>query len=199
MLAYVIPTLLRIAERRQNPEARDRARRALEWLVRIQRQDGSFHGGVVGAKPQVPVTFNTGQILFGLVAGYRTFGDQFEEPMHRAARWLVDTIDRDGCWRRHPTPFAIAGDKSYDTHTAWALVEAAKATGVQTYADTALSNARWAITLQNSRGWFDKCCLTDPSTPLTHTLGYAIRGVVEATGTRMTPSSAPRRSRRPTP
>lgn len=176
---YLIPTLLRIADRRQMPEARERARRALDWLVRIQLRDGSFYGGIVDARPQVPVSFNTGQILFGLVAGYRTFGNGYEEPMHRAARWLVDTIDRDGCWRRNPTPFAIGGDKAYDTHIAWALVEAAKATGVQAYADTALRNARWAVTQQTSRGWFDKCCLTDPTAPLTHTLGYAIRGIVE--------------------
>jgi hypothetical protein len=176
---YLIPTLLAAAERKQLPEARQRAYRALEWLVGIQLPDGGFFGGVVGASPQVPVTFNTGQILFGLVAGYQCFGDRFAEPMHRAARWLIDTIDADGCWRRYPTPFAIGGEKTYDTHTAWALIEAARATGVQAYADAAHSNTMWALGLQNSAGWFDKCCLSDPTAPLTHTLGYALRGVVE--------------------
>ena len=39
---------------------------------------------------------------------------------------------------------------------------------------------RWALTHQRKNGWFEACCLTDPSQPLTHTLGYALRGIVEA-------------------
>lgn len=39
--------------------------------------------------------------------------------MRRAADWLVETQDADGCWRRHPTPFAEPGEKVYETHVAW--------------------------------------------------------------------------------
>jgi hypothetical protein len=39
---------------------------------------------------------------------------------------------------------------------------------------------RWALGRQCDNGWFEDCCLTDPERPLTHTLGYALRGVVEA-------------------
>ncbi len=38
----------------------------------------------------------------------------------------------------------------------------------------------WALGHQRQNGWFPKCCLTDPERPLTHTLGYALRGIVEA-------------------
>jgi hypothetical protein len=37
----------------------------------------------------------------------------------------------------------------------------------------------WASQHQHADGWFDHCCLTDPSQPLTHTIGYALRGFVE--------------------
>ena len=30
-----------------------------------------------------------------------------------------------------------------------------------------------------SCGWFRDCCLSDPQNPLTHTLGYVLRGVIE--------------------
>jgi hypothetical protein len=48
------------------------------------------------------------------------------------------------------------------------------------YADAALANVRWALTLQRENGWFGKCCVTDPAQPLTHTLGYVLRGILEA-------------------
>ena len=48
------------------------------------------------------------------------------------------------------------------------------------YAESAMANIRWAVSLQRGNGWFDRCCLTDPSQALTHTIGYALRGVLEA-------------------
>jgi hypothetical protein len=39
---------------------------------------------------------------------------------------------------------------------------------------------RWALRQQQANGWFDKCCLGDPLKPLTHTLGYVLRGIIEA-------------------
>jgi hypothetical protein len=33
---------------------------------------------------------------------------------------------------------------------------------------------------QEENGWIGKCCLVDESNPLTHTLGYALRGFIEA-------------------
>ena len=48
------------------------------------------------------------------------------------------------------------------------------------YAEAALKNVRWALTFQQRNGWFQNCCLSDPLRPLTHTIGYALRGIVEA-------------------
>src|SRR5262249_62031267 len=48
------------------------------------------------------------------------------------------------------------------------------------YAEAALANVRWALTKQGDNGWFDCCCLEQPDRPLTHTLGYVLRGVLEA-------------------
>ena len=105
-------------------EARRRARRMLDWLVSIQLPEGGFQGGTIDHAPVVPVTFNTGQVLLGLAAGVEEFGEAYIEPMRRAADWLVATQDRDGCWRRHPSPFAAPGEKTYETHVAWGLLEA---------------------------------------------------------------------------
>ena len=175
---YIVPTLLAYARLRNDQHIRERARRMLDWLVSLQPPRGGFQGGPIGSKPVVPVTFNTGQILLGLASGAREFW-QYREPMRRAADWLVKTQDPDGCWRKHPTPFASPGEKTYETHVAWGLFEAARLEPSKPYAEAALANVRWALQWQRENGWFEKCCLTDPSRPLTHTIGYALRGVIE--------------------
>ena len=177
---YIVPTMLEQAKLSGNAELRDRGRRMLEWLVSIQLPGGGFQGGMVGDDPVVPVTFNTGQILIGLAAGVAEFGDRYRESMCDAADWLVRTQDSDGCWRKHPTPFAAVSEKAYETHVSWGLFEAARIEPSRGYAEAALRNVRWALSLQRTNGWIDKNCLTDPTQPLTHTIGYALRGVMEA-------------------
>jgi len=176
---YIIPTFLDYARRTGQAAMRERARRMADWLVRIQLPGGGFQGGKIDSKPRVPVTFNTGQILLGLAASQAEFGG-YLEPMRRAADWLVETQDADGCWRKFPTPFAAAGEKEYETHVAWGLFEAARIDGHRGYAEAGLANVRWALSSQGADGWFPKCCLDEPTRPLTHTIAYALRGVLEA-------------------
>ncbi len=176
---YIVPTLLR-GQPGHSPEVhRERARVALDWLVSIQLDGGGFQGGVIGQTPVVPVTFNTGQILIGLASGVAELGDEYRASMCAAADWLVSTQDDDGAWRRNPTPFAKAGEKAYETHVAWGLLEAARMEPSRGYGDAALRNIRWALGKQRDNGWFSDCCLNDASQPLTHTIGYVLRGVIE--------------------
>lgn len=177
---YIVPTVLAFGEKQQDEALMQRSRKMLDWLVSIQFPEGGFQGGTIDSEPVVPVIFNTGQILLGLSSGAATFGEPYLEAMHKAAEWLVNSQDTDGCWRKYPTPFAASGEKAYETHVAWGLLAAAHVAGEQRYADAAIKNVHWALTKQQKNGWFADCCLTDPSQPLTHTLGYALRGVLEA-------------------
>lgn len=178
---YIVPTMLAGARWRNDETLRRRAKQMIDWLVSIQFPDGSFQGGPIGVNRVVPVSFNTGQVLLGLASAVREFGDEYRDPMRRAADWLVATQDPDGCWRKYPTPLAEPGEKSYEAHIAWGLLEAARIDSRMPYAEAALANVRWALSLQRDNGWFDRCCFfTDTSQPLTHTLGYVLRGIVEA-------------------
>jgi hypothetical protein len=177
---YIVPTLVDCARRRGDETLRARAKRMLDWLVSIQLPSGGFQGGVVNSVPVVPVVFNTGQILIGLAAGVAEFGDAYRTPMQRAAEWLVKVQDPDGCWRRGGSPFAMAGEKTYNVHAAWGLLAAARLETQEAYSRAAMANVRWALSNQRANGWFDDCCLTDASQPLTHTLGYTLRGLLEA-------------------
>ncbi len=180
---YIVPTLLDYARRTGRREVRDRARRMLDWLVAIQLPEGGFQAGMVDARPAVPTIFNTGQILMGLAAGLREFGDErYRAAMCRAADWLVAAQDSDGCWRKFPSPFAVGHERTYDTHVAWGLLEAARLEPDKPYGEAALANVRWALRHQHGNGWFGRCCLNRPEQPLTHTIGYTLRGVLEAYG-----------------
>ena len=177
---YIVPTLLAYAEWRHDDKTRARAQTMLDWLRSLQFAEGGFQGGMILERPVVPVVFNTGQILIGLASGVRSFGEVYRDSMIRAADWLVSVQDADGCWRRHGSPFAKPGEKAYDTHVAWGLFEADRVEPGRRYAEAAMANIRWALSRQRSNGWFDRCCLTNPSQPLTHTIGYVLRGMLEA-------------------
>ncbi len=177
---YIIPTLINYAKLKGDKTARLRAKRMLDWLVSIQFPDGGFQGSVIGAVPEIPVTFNTGQILLGLASGTEEFGDEYRGPMRHAAEWLVRTQDSDGCWRKHRSPFTDPTDKAYETHVSWGLFEAARLEPASGYAEAAIANIKWSLSLQTANGWFENCCLSEPEQPLTHTLGYVLRGVIEA-------------------
>jgi hypothetical protein len=177
---YIIPTFIDLANRLGDDELHRRARRMLDWCVAIQFPEGGFQGGKIDATPRVPVTFNTGQILLGLAAGVAAYGQPYRDAMQRAARWLCETQDDDGCWRRFPTPFAMPGEKAYETHVAWGLFEAERVAPGQGFGEAGLRQVDWALTKQRPNGWFESNCLSDPAAPLTHTIGYVLRGVVEA-------------------
>jgi len=178
---YIIPTIIELARRGADDDLHARARRMLDWCVAIQFEQGGFQGGKVDATPCVPVTFNTGQILLGLAAGALAYGDpRYLAAMHRAAAWLRDTQDADGCWRKHPTPFARPGEKAYETHVAWGMFEADRVAPGHGYGEAGLRQVAWALNRQQANGWFASNCLSDPVRPLTHTLGYVLRGVLEA-------------------
>ena len=127
----------------------------------------------------MPVTFNTGQILIGLAAGAH-LDTRYRQAMCKAADWLVESQDTDGCWRSHPTPFAEAGEKVYETHVSLALLRADAVEPKRGYRQAALKQIDWALRAQAPNGWLAKCCLSNPEKPLAHTLGYALRGILEA-------------------
>jgi len=172
--------MLAYAKWKNDEVFRHRARGMLDWLLTIQLPSGAFQAGTVDDRPVVPATFNTGQILLALTSGVQEFGEHYRDSLRRAADWLVNTQDPDGCWRKYPSPFAEPGEKAYDTHVAWGLMEAARVENKRAYGEAALANVQWALQQQQENGWFDKCCVLDDTQPLTHTIGYVLRGIVEA-------------------
>lgn len=184
---YIITTFLRCARDRRsvtagvNPsDLRQRAERMAYWLTTVQLESGAIPGGTVGYEP-APTVFNTGQVLEGWSEMVRERPDPgLAQCLHRAARWLVEVQDRDGCWRTHLSPLTVQTPAAYNTRTAAALLKAGRQFHEPTWSRMALRNFDWALTQQNDRGWFDHNCLTDRSRPLTHTIGYTLEALLDA-------------------
>ncbi|MCB1744528.1 MAG: hypothetical protein KDK91_29440 [Gammaproteobacteria bacterium] len=179
---YIVPTCYQLLDRGLGQSITEEAiDRMVEFLLCQQLDNGAFYGGVIGAEPAKPTTFNTGQILLGLTAAASRTGDsRVLKAMHGAARWMQESQDDDGRWSRFPSQFAYGRGSTYYTHAAWGLMEAERVAPGHGYLDSALRHADWALSRQHPNGWFEQCCVTDPTRPLTHTIAYAHRGVIEA-------------------
>ncbi|MES1936610.1 hypothetical protein [Salinisphaera hydrothermalis] len=182
---YIIPTFYAYADRSGDASYFDRATRMAHWESDVQLDNGAVCAGTLAAPRMVPTVFNTGQVLFGWATAFeRTREPRFADSLRRAADWLVSVQDDDGAWRRHGSPFATHPLNTYNTRTALGLLDAARALDESSYSDAARANLNWALTQMRPNGWLDNNDLEDNRRPLTHTLGYALQGMLEA-GTRL--------------
>ncbi|AOU98521.1 hypothetical protein BI364_11650 [Acidihalobacter yilgarnensis] len=177
---YIIPTLFNYAEHSGRTEFRDRAIRMADWETEIQLSDGGVRAGTMDASTVVPAIFNTGQVLFGWARAFEeTQEPRYQDSLVRASDWLVDAQDDDGAWRRFASPFASHRLNTYNTRTAYGLAVAAKVIGDGRYLLAAQRNVAWALTQAEANGWLPNNCLEDNEHPLTHTIAYALRGILE--------------------
>lgn len=174
---YIIETFLEAARVLDWPDLRARAQRMIDWELSIQLPDGAFpgHFGEPGSRP---VIFNTGQIMHGMLAGHLQLGrgDCLEAAV-RAGRWLADQQDADGCFRRfehNDTPHV------YNTRATWPLLAAGLVAGERRLVAAARRHLDWALTQQTSSGWFRTNAFVPGRSPFTHTIAYAMRGLLES-------------------
>ena len=174
---YIIETLLAAAALLRRPELKDRASRMINWELSIQQRDGAFpgHFGEAGSRP---VIFNTGQIMHGMLAGYvQLKREDCLVAAVRAGHWLAGQQDADGCFRKFEhldTPHV------YNTRATWPLLCTGLITGEQRLIDAAKRHLDWALTQQTASGWFASNAFVPWRSPFTHTIAYAIRGLLES-------------------
>lgn len=177
---YIIPTFFRYAVFSGQNQYRERAIRMAGWESAIQLPEGGVRAGTLDAMQAVPTIFNTGQVLFGWVAAWQQTQDsRFRDSAVRAANWLLDAQDSDGAWRRFGSPFAAHTLNTYNTRVAFALAQAGRALDEPRYLDAAVRNVQWALTRMHRNAWLEDNDLQDNTRPLTHTIAYATRGILE--------------------
>jgi uncharacterized protein YyaL (SSP411 family) len=174
---YTIPTLLSYAAFAGAPRYRERALAMADWELKVQHECGGFPGHFVD-RAHPPVVFNTGQVIFGLLAAHEASGDgRFLEAARRAGRWLVRVQDPDGAWRRFDYRNAV---HVYNTRTAWALIELGLAGDDAEPLAAGERNLEWALTQQGADGWFRHCEFHPGEDPFLHTIAYTTQGLLEA-------------------
>ncbi len=175
---YIIPTMLAYGELTGDRDSIERARRMTDWEVSIQLADGSFQGGIIGTKPVAPSTFVTGQVIFGLVAANRRFGQKrYIESGKRAGDFLLNCLDDQGRFVKGHSLLCAPGAKAYEVRTGLALLQLGELTGDQRYVTAASRMADYALACRKPNGWFAENDLNDNSQPLTHTIGYVLEGL----------------------
>jgi hypothetical protein len=174
---YIVETFIEAASVLRRPDLTRRAHRMIDWLLGLQHGDGAFpgHYGEPGSKP---VIFNTGQIMHGLLAGLLHLNrPECIAAAVRAGFWLVKQQDEDGCWRRsqhNDIPH------TYDTRASWALLRTGLVAREMSFVDAARRQLDWALTQQAEDGWFANNAFESNVPPFTHTIAYAIQGLLES-------------------
>lgn len=176
---YIIPTLIALAKRLEEPCWCDRAERCVDFLLRLQFHSGAFPGLEVSESCQEPSFFNTAQIVHGLVAWQRRTGDErVLRALCRAGDWLVSSQDDDGAFRAnlyHDTP------TTYSAHATCWLAELGQYIGETRYLDAARRHLDWVLTHWDPKtGWIDMCGFDDEEhsarIATTHTIAYTLYG-----------------------
>jgi folate-dependent phosphoribosylglycinamide formyltransferase PurN len=178
---YIIPTFLALAAEPGGERFRERARRAVEFLLALQLPSGAFPGGEVASGTQAPSFFNTGQILTGLAAWHQATGDaRAIEAARRAGDWLVGLQDADGAFRRHLYHDIVT---TYGAHASCWLAELGRHAGEPRYLEAARRHVDWVLTHQDAEtGWIDLCGFLPEHhrarRSVTHTIAYTLCGVL---------------------
>ncbi|MCZ7550968.1 MAG: hypothetical protein M5U05_00040 [Anaerolineales bacterium] len=173
---YTIPTLLNAAERLGRTDLHSQSLSLANYLLNCMTTEGGVIHWQAKASSQ-PIVFDTGQVVFGLLAAYDFSGKQiYLEAAQRAGNWLCAIQNEAGYWERNQHLDRV---KVIDARVAWALLELHQRTGVEPYREAAVRNLDWACIQQNDHGWFNNCAFQENQDPLTHTLAYTAEGLLE--------------------
>ncbi|MEU7585783.1 hypothetical protein AB0A95_05720 [Micromonospora sp. NPDC049230] len=169
---YLIPTLLRAAEALDRPELADRAALVGDWLLGLQRADGSFPGGMGVDGP--PVAFDTGQILLGLLAlWHHTRRAPVLDAAVRAGVWLLAAQQPSGTWLSH-----FDAPNTYSSRITWALAELWRVTAEPGLLAAVGRSLDWLSSQVRPDGWIDGMAFSPDHPQWTHTIGYTLRGML---------------------
>jgi hypothetical protein len=177
---YIVPTFLALGAT-LDPGYIDRARRSVEFLLRLQLEEGGFPGNEIAINSTRPSAFNTGQIINGLLAWHQHTGDPTAlSAARRAADWLLSIQDADGAWRQW-CYWKTAG--CYTAHLACWLADLGVYCDDERYRTGALRHLDWVLSHREpTTGWIDHCGFNAEEHNLRladlHTISYTLAGML---------------------
>ena len=169
---YILETFLKYSDFKGNPNFVNRAISIGLWEMSIQREDGAVFSSVHGNIVRV---FNTGQVILGLCClSERTKNQLYLDAAIRSGDYLVSAQEPDGSWIKD----THCGARTYHSRVAWSLMRLAELTGKQRFLEAGIKNIQWVLTRQTDTGWFSDCGFNS-YWPVTHAIGYTLRGLLE--------------------
>jgi len=174
---YIIPTLLDYYKITRDKIYRDVSKQIVEWECEIQLENGAFQGNTLNKKVK-PTIFNTGQVIFGLVRGYKEFQDKkYLDCAIKAGSFLLENMDDNGNWKK----FTYNNiHHTYNVRVAWALLELYLVTKDEKYKTSAIRNLEWALKQIDKNFWIRNNAFKTNQNPFLHTISYSIRGFLES-------------------
>lgn len=176
---YIIPTFVNCSRLFDDERYLESALRMADWLLTVQKEDGSFKGGDISSR-MGSIVFDTGQIIFGFLSAFRQSNqERYLRAARKAGDWLRSIQNEDGTWKQ----FSFGSiPHSYHSRVAWALLELYQVDGDKKYLDGGRRSASWAAATQQGNGWFSQAGFSQSGhkDPLTHTIAYTIRGILES-------------------
>ena len=169
---YIVGTYFSYADMTGDISFIKRAIEIGDWEISIQANNGGIYSDL-SFRNIAP--FNTGQVILGWCLLFERTGERrFLDAAIRAGDYLVSIQENDGTWILG----SYCGARTYEARVDWALLRLAKLTDQEVYRVTAINNLRWIVSKQKENGWFE-CCGFNNELPITHTIIYTVRGLLE--------------------
>ncbi len=177
---YIIPTLLNYGIAKKNNQIIDKAIRAADWLIKVQKPGSGWQGGCIDDNRE-EVVFNTGQVIRGMHDVYKYTSDfKYLSAAIQACDWLCEIQEPEGFWRKNAFMNAA---RVYDSYVDAPLLSIYRITENHIYKEKAVRNLNWIIEKkQLANGWFEDCdnTIKRNSKPILHTIAYTIDGLLES-------------------
>ncbi len=176
---YIIPTLIKYGIQYKDEDAINRAIKAADWLISIQKPSGGWQSLYI-EHDRPEVVFNTGQVIRGMIAAYQqTKDEKYLNSAVKAADWLCGIQNEKGYWEQH---VFMGVARVYDSYVVAPMLELYQITKNETYKKAAEKSINWIISeKQKPNGWFADCdnTIKHNDRPILHTISYTIDGMLD--------------------
>ena len=119
-------------------------------------------------------------VLDGWCSAYlETHQRDFLDAARKAAHFLLNDMGEGGYFQTNGEYVSAGELKTYTCLCAWAMYRFGVLDGDSRYLQSAILSIEAALRQQQTNGWFSHNCLSRSEAPLTHTIGYALQGILE--------------------